>query len=161
MTNLLLRATDYLVNAQGNRYCLDAVLAKELDDSLISHLEEIAIERRWRTGRVFAPWDPKKEKSLLTISPSSADNHSHADQFFAVECGVPTSISALTKQQMGESEPIPVAYSVLHYVDGEYCGVIADFVRSGEDEYIPAIWAKICINIIDAYWIAGDTSGLN
>jgi hypothetical protein len=62
---------------------------------------------------------------------------------------------------MGESEPIPVAYSVLHYVDGEYCGVIADFVRSGEDEYIPAIWAKICINIIDAYWIAGDTSGLN
>jgi hypothetical protein len=159
--DLLLMTVDYQPNADESRYLLDPELFKELDGSLKSNLEEMAAERSWRTGRIFAPWDRNNEKPLLTIAPAGADNPDNLNQFFAVECGVPRSMSAEQRQNRGLSKPVHVNYRILYYVDGEYRGVISDFVRSGEDEYIPEIWARICMNIVDAYWIAGDVSGLN
>jgi hypothetical protein len=156
-----IRSVDYLLNADGSRYCLDAKLFQELDSSLKSNLEEMADARGWKMGSIFAPWDPRKQKPLLTLTPAGADNPKNVDQSFAVECGVPSSISAERRRHMGLSKPIPVTYRILWYVDGKYNGLVADFERSGPDEYDPAVWAKICMNIIDAYWITGDTSGLN
>lgn len=161
MRELLLMTVDYQPDESGSRYFLDSELFQELDGSLMRHLEEIVAERGWRTGTAFAPWDKNNERSLLTIYPAGADNPENLNHFFAVECGVPSSISAERRQSRGLGTPIHVNYRILHYIDGEYRGVLADFVRSGENEYIPAIWAKICINLIDAYWIAGDVSGLN
>jgi hypothetical protein len=152
---------DYLLNADGSRYCLDAELFQELDGSLKSNLVGMTEARGWKTGSIFAPWDPRKEKPLLTLAPAGADNPKNVDQFFAVECGIPSSFSAGGSLHMSGSGAIPVKYCVLWYVDGEYKGILADFERSGPDEYDPAIWAKICMNLIDAYWIAGDVSGLN
>lgn len=158
---LLLMTVDYQPEADGSRYWLDTELFKELDGFLKSNLEEMAAERGWRTGRIFAPWDRNNEKPLLTIAPAGSDNPENLNHFFAVDCGVPSALSAEHRRHRGLSKPIHVNYRILQYVDGEYKGVIADFVRSGEDEYIPEIWARICMNIVDAYWIAGDVSGLN
>jgi hypothetical protein len=161
MTEPLIGLVDYLLNADGSRYCLDAELLQKLDGSLKSNLEELADARGWRTGSIFAPWDPRKQNPLLTLAPAGVDNPMNVDQFFAIECGVPSSFSAGGSPRMGFSESIPVKYCILWYVAGEYKGILANFERSGPDEYDPAVWAKICMNIIDAYWIAGDTSALN
>ena len=156
----LIAPFDYLLNPEGSRYCLDAELFQGLDSSLKSNLVEMAEARGWKTGSVFAPWDVRKENPLLTLAPTGADNPNNLDQFFAVECGVPSSFSAGGTLHMNLSEFVPVKYRILHYIDGEYKGTLADFERAGENEYFPAVWAVICLNLIDAYWIAGDTSGL-
>lgn len=161
MKELLLSPDDYQPAEDNSRYWLDEELFKELDGSLIRNLKEMVAARDWQTGNVFAPWDMNNENSLLTITPAGVDNPENLNQFFAVECGVPRSISVRGKRTRGLVKPIPVNYRILHYVDGEYRGVLSDFVRSGENEYIPEIWARICMNIVDAYWIAGDISGLN
>lgn len=161
MKELLIMTVDYQPVEENPRYWLDEELFKELDGSLKSHLEEMVAGRGWKTGSVFAPWDRNNEKSLLTIAPAGADNPDNLNQFFAVECGVPSSMSAELRQDRGLGKAVHVNYRILHYVDGEYRGVISDFVRSGEGEYIPANWARMCMIIVDSYWMAGDISGLN
>lgn len=161
MKELLVMTVDYEQVEGASRYWLDPDIFQELDSSLKSNLEEMATARGWRTGSIFAPWDRNNERSLLTIAPAGADNPENLNHFFAVECGVPSSMSVERYRNRGLITPVHVNYRILHYVDGEYNGVLSDFVRSGENEYIPEIWARICMNIVDAYWIAGDISGLN
>lgn len=156
----LIAPVDYMLNPEGSRYCLDAALFQELESSLKSNLADMAAARGWKTGSVFAPWDVLKETPLLTVAPAGADNPNNLDQFFAVECGVPSSFRAGGTLHMSLSEFVPVKYRILHYVDGEYKGTLSDFERTGENEYFPSVWAVICMNLIDAYWVAGDTSGL-
>lgn len=160
MKDSLIRPVDYLLNPDGSRYCLDADLFQGLDTSLKSNISEMAEVRGWKTGSVFAPWDPRKEEPLLTLTPAGADNPQNLDQFFAIECGVPSSFRAGGSFHMSLPELIPVKYCILWYVEGEYRGVLADFERSGENEYDPVIWARTCMNLVDAYWIAGETPGL-
>lgn len=160
MRKSLIQPVDYLLNPDGSRYCLDAELFQELDGSLKSALTEIAEARGWNTGSIYAPWDTHEEKSLLTILPTG-ENSDNKSQFFAVECGVPNSFRAGGSLHMSLSDSVPVQYRILWYVDSKYKGTLADFERGGPDEYYPAVWATICMNLIDAYWIAGDVSGLN
>lgn len=161
MKELLIMTVDYQPVEENSRYWLDEELFKELDGSLMRNLEEMVAARGWRTNNVFAPWDKNSEKSLLMIGPAGTDNPENLNHFFAVDCGVPSSMSADRRRNRGLGKAVNVNYRILHYVDGEYRGVISDFTRSGEEEYIPANWARMCMIIVDSYWMAGDISGLN